>query len=122
MKKAIQDYGVDNIAGFTIGNEYMLNTVKDDALTSAAIGLKASQFLLDKHADFKSMLTSLNLPKNIPVGVADAGAYFNPQLMAGVDYAMENIHPWFAQTTIDKATAWTVDSYNEYNQVRPIPC
>lgn len=34
------------------------------------------------------MLTSLNLAKTIPVGNADAGSYFNNEILQAVDYGV----------------------------------
>ena len=39
-------------------------------------------------ADTRSMLTSLNLPKAIPVGNSDAGSYFNNKVLEAVDYGV----------------------------------
>jgi len=39
-------------------------------------------------ADTRSMLTSLNLPKVIPVGNSDAGSYFNNKVLEAVDYGV----------------------------------
>jgi len=34
------------------------------------------------------MLSSLNLPKTIPVGNSDAGSYFNNKVMLAIDYGV----------------------------------
>ncbi|KDQ19321.1 glycoside hydrolase family 17 protein [Botryobasidium botryosum FD-172 SS1] len=115
VKKAIQDYGTDHIAGVTVGNEFMLNAVGDNGDATGAAGIKAATYLDNKIADFRSTLKSMNLAKTIPVGVADAGSYFNLQLLSAVDYGMANIHPWFALTTINDAAGWTYDFFQNTN-------
>lgn len=57
--------------------------------------------------DTRNMITSLNLGKTIPVGNADAGSYFNNEVLAAVDYGMANVHPWFANQSIQDAAGWT---------------
>jgi exo-beta-1,3-glucanase (GH17 family) len=77
--------------------------------------------------DTRSMLSSMGL-SNISVGNADAGSYFNNEVLAAVDYGvgislyvclaptyvvqMANVHPWFANVSIDDAAAWTGDFFN----------
>jgi len=58
----------------------------------------------------------LDLPSSVPVGTAEAGAYFNNLVLAAVDYAMANVHPWFANVSIDQAASWT----NEFFQTTDI--
>lgn len=65
--------------------------------------------------DTRSMLTSLNLGKTIPVGNADAGSYFNTQVLEAVDYGMSNVHPWFANQSIENAAGWTYEFFQETN-------
>jgi len=114
IKQTLLDYGTDNIAGIAIGNEYMLNSVGDGSVTGAA-GVTAATYLGSLIADFRAMLASMNLKKSPPVGTADAGAYFNVQLLDYVDYAMSNVHPWFGNVSITDAAAWTYDFFNETN-------
>ena len=37
------------------------------------------------------MLASMNLSNTIPVGTADAGAYFNNEVLASVDYGVRQL-------------------------------
>lgn len=41
------------------------------------------------------MLTGMNLNKTLPVGTADAGSYFNNEILAAVDYGVrpQSFHP-----------------------------
>lgn len=57
----------------------------------------------------------MSLPKTVPVGTADAGAFFNNEVLAAVDYGMSNVHPWFANVSIDDAAAWTYEFFQENN-------
>jgi len=81
----VQTYGTANIAGITVGNEYIL----DQNATSASY-----TYIEDKVAEFKKELDALNLDKTIPVGTADAGSVMTAALNRKVDYAMSNVHPW----------------------------
>ncbi|KDQ19326.1 glycoside hydrolase family 17 protein [Botryobasidium botryosum FD-172 SS1] len=107
IKQALQTYGADHVAGVTVGNEYMLNAVGDAGSATGAAGVTAAAYLKTRIDDFRATLKALNLPKTIPVGTADAGSYFNTQLLSAVDYGMANIHPWFASVPADKGAQWT---------------
>ncbi|KAF8754761.1 glycosyl hydrolase 17 family [Rhizoctonia solani] len=95
IKDAITTYGTDHIAGVTVGNEFILNSVTAAGETTATgtAGLAAAH----------------------PVGTSDAGAYFNTPLLQAIDYGLANVHPWFANTTIDDAATWTYDFFQQTN-------
>jgi exo-beta-1,3-glucanase (GH17 family) len=114
---AIQTYGTDNIAGITVGNEWMLNYLDANGATdpNSAIGNVGGQMLIVNISDTISTLNSLNLSKQIPVGTSDAGAYFNTLVLEAVDYGMSNVHPWFANVSIDQAAAWTNEFFEQQN-------
>ena len=81
------------------------------------------------------MLTSMSI--NLPVGTADAGSYFNNDLLGAVDFGcafisqfigtdvadeflfllsrMANVHAWFAGTTVQAAANWTFTFFQETN-------
>jgi exo-beta-1,3-glucanase (GH17 family) len=77
-------------------------------------------------SDTRSMLSSMGLG-NILVGNADAGSYFNNEVLSAVDYGvgillyvclaptyvvqMANVHPWFANQSIENAAAWTANFF-----------
>jgi exo-beta-1,3-glucanase (GH17 family) len=65
--------------------------------------------------DTRSHLQALNLPKAIPVGNSDAGSFFNTQVLSKVDYAMSNVHAWFANTTAQNGASWTFQFFDETN-------
>ena len=50
-------------------------------------------YLISKIQDTRTTLQGLKLSKNIPVGTADAGAFFNNEVLAAVYYGMANVHP-----------------------------
>ncbi|KAH9482792.1 putative glucan endo-1,3-beta-glucosidase btgC [Psilocybe cubensis] len=117
LKQALMTYGSDNIAGLTVGNEFMLNYVtahkiEDVNSPEADIG---AQVLIDNIADTRAMLASLNLPKAIPVGNSDAGSYFSTKVLEKVEYGLSNVHAWFANTTIEEATPWVRNFFLETN-------
>jgi exo-beta-1,3-glucanase (GH17 family) len=113
IKSAVQTYGPDNIGGITVGNEYMLNYLNLNSATdpNGAVGNTGAASLIADINDTRSMLSGLSLSKTIPVGTADAGAYFNTMVLQAVDYGMANVHPWFANVTIDSAADWTASFF-----------
>lgn len=117
IKQAIQTYGTDHIAGITVGNEYMLNYMLSNGGGSpdSAIGNTGAAGLIDNIQDTRKMLADMNLPKTIPVGNSDAGAWFNTRVLQAVDYGMANVHPWFANVTIQDAASWTNQFFQETN-------
>lgn len=114
---AIQEYGTDHIAGVTVGNEFILNYLNANSGTSPndAVGNQGAQLLIANIKDTRSHLEALNLDKTIPVGNSDAGSYFNDQVLQSVDYAMSNVHAWFANTTAENGPAWTFQFFEEQN-------
>ena len=58
---------------------------------------------------------ALGLSKTLPIGTADAGSFFNNELLAAVDYGMANIHAWFANVSIDQAAGWVNEFFQENN-------
>ncbi|KAG8934950.1 hypothetical protein FRC02_008932 [Tulasnella sp. 418] len=117
VKKLIETYGTDHIAGVTVGNEYILNkmTAAGGADPTSAPGVAAAEFLVTKIQDTRSMLTSMSLPKTIPVGNGDAGSYTNTQLLSAVDYFMSNIHPWFGHLPVEQSAGWTWQFFQDNN-------
>ncbi|KAF8913775.1 glycoside hydrolase superfamily [Gymnopilus junonius] len=117
IKNAIQTYGVDHIAGITVGNEFMLNYVTGHNIqdVNSAAADEGAAILTASITDTRSMLSSLNLSKSIPVGNSDAGSYFNTKVLQAVDYGLSNVHAWFANTTIDAAAGWVNTFFQETN-------
>ncbi|KAF9478179.1 glycoside hydrolase family 17 protein [Pholiota conissans] len=117
IKSAIQTYGVDHIAGLTVGNEFMLNYVieHNSQDPNSAIGDEGAAILIKDITDTREMLASLNLGKTIPVGNSDAGSYFNTKVLEAVDYGMSNVHAWFANTTAQAAAGWVTNFFEETN-------
>ncbi|KAF8974172.1 glycoside hydrolase family 17 protein [Flammula alnicola] len=117
LKSAIQTYGTDHIAGLTVGNEFMLNYVTEHNIAdpNSAAADTGAAVLVANIADTRSMLSSLNLAKTIPVGNSDAGSYFNTKVLEAVDYGLSNVHAWFANTTATAAASWVNTFFNETN-------
>jgi len=118
LKDAITKYGVDNIGGITVGNEFILDYLAangggDDP--NSVVGDAGAAILIPFIDDTKAMLQAMNLPKSIPVGNADAGSYFNTKVLEDVAYGQSNVHPWFANVSIDQAAAWTAEFFLEIN-------
>ncbi|KAJ3828184.1 glycoside hydrolase family 17 protein [Lentinula raphanica] len=128
IQSAIQAYGTDHIGGVTVGNEFILEcvaciNVKDPFLNllfsyldanaatdpNGSVGNQGAAILTPFIDDTKSMLQSLGV--NLKVGNADAGSFFNDKVLADVDYGMANVHPWFANVSIDAAAGWTWDFF-----------
>ncbi|KAL1666915.1 glycoside hydrolase family 17 protein [Schizophyllum commune] len=107
IKEVIQTYGTDHIGGITVGNEFMLNYVESQGTddVTGTVGTTAAEMLITNITDTRSMLSDISV--DLPVGTADAGAYFNEKLLSSVDYGMANVHPWFGDVSIDDAATWT---------------
>lgn len=120
VKDALATYGAGNVAGVTVGNEFMLNYLTDHGSQdpNSDIGNQGAAILTADIADTRSMIASLNLGQTIPVGNSDAGAYFNTKVLEASDYGLANVHPWFAHVSIDEAAAWTA-SYFDQTNVQP---
>lgn len=120
IKQAIVDFGTDHVAGVTVGNEFMLNYLNANGGGSDpndAVGNAGAAILIPNIQDTRQMLAGMNLPKTIPVGTADAGSFFNNEVLGAVDYGMSNVHPWFANQSINDAAGWTADFFQENNVV-----
>lgn len=117
LQTALQTYGTDNIGGITVGNEYMLNYLTDHQATdpNSAVGNQGAATLIANIQDTRSMLKSMSLDGKVPVGNSDAGSYFNTQVLEAVDYGLSNVHPWFANTTIQAAAGWTANFFQTTN-------
>lgn len=116
---AIKTYGTDHVLGVTVGNEFMLNYLNGHGATdpNTTVGDAGAEILIAKISDTRSALASLKLSKNIPVGNAEAGYYFNMKVLAAVDYGLSNVHAWFANTAINDAASWVFTYFNETNVV-----
>ena len=55
---------------------------------NGAVGNQGAALLIADINDTKSNLTTLNLSKNLPVGTADAGSYFNTLVLEDVSYGV----------------------------------
>ncbi|KAF8312514.1 glycoside hydrolase family 17 protein [Clavulina sp. PMI_390] len=112
---AIQSFGADHVAGITVGNEVILDNLTAAGLSdpNSSVGIATADFLKTKISDVRSVIGNLSLSKTIPIGYADAGAYFNTDIIEATDYCMANVHPWFAGTSIDDAASWTATYFQE---------
>ncbi|KAJ7068568.1 glycoside hydrolase [Mycena amicta] len=117
VKAALQTYGTDHVAGLTVGNEFILNYLGDNGGTqqdpNGDVGNAGAALLLTNITDARAMISGLGL--KVPVGNADAGSYFNTQILQAVDYGMANVHPWFANEAIQDAASWTFDFFSTTN-------
>ncbi|KAJ3830047.1 glycoside hydrolase family 17 protein [Lentinula raphanica] len=107
IEDTINTYGTDNIIGVTVGNEFILDYLDDNDATdpNSDVGNTGAEILLAFIKDTKTMLSNMSV--SLPVGNADAGSYFNDLVLEDVDYGMANVHPWFANVSVDDAAAWT---------------
>lgn len=117
LQAALKTYGTDHVAGITVGNEYMLNYLTDHQATdpNSAVGNQGAALLIANIQDTRNMLKSMSLDGKVQVGNSDAGSYFNTQVLSAVDYGLSNVHPWFANTTIQAASGWTADFFQTTN-------
>lgn len=110
------------------------NNIVDPNSPAADVG---AAMLVSFIQDTKSMLQGMNLG-SLQVGTADAGAYFNNEVLEVCDFGvrlfyfslrlfccfllahliftrvqMANVHPWFAMTSIQDAAAWTNEFFED---------
>lgn len=116
---AIKTYGTDYVLGITVGNEFMLNYLTDHggADPSTSVGDTGAAYLIAKINDTRSALANLKLGKTIPVGNAEAGFYFNTNVLKAIDFGLSNVHAWFASTTITDAASWVFQYFHDTNVV-----
>jgi exo-beta-1,3-glucanase (GH17 family) len=100
--QVLDQYGLDNVLGITVGNEYLLDSNGDPTTLATA-----QTYLLSKITDVRTVLAGKNYNKTIPVGSADAGSMITAEYAAACDYVMANTHPFFSGVTIDGAAQWT---------------
>jgi len=113
----LQTYGTDRVLGVTVGNEFMLNYLNEHGGTdpNTAIGDQGAALLIAKISDTRSAIANLKLGKTILVGNAEAGYYFNTNVLKAIDYGLSNVHAWFASTSINDAASWVFTYFNETN-------
>ncbi|KAF9534781.1 glycoside hydrolase family 17 protein [Crepidotus variabilis] len=118
---AIKTYGTKNIAGITVGNEFILNYLTDRGASTSdgnsATGEEAAKILIPKIQDTRDKLNALNLDKTIPIGNSEAGFYFNNHVLEQCDYGLSNVHAWFAGTTAADSAGWVANYFQETNVV-----
>ncbi|TBU42763.1 glycoside hydrolase [Dichomitus squalens] len=114
---ALKTYGTDHVSGITVGNEFILNYLNANGATdpNSAVGNAGAQLLIANISDTRSAVQALGLSKTLPIGTADAGSFFNSEVLAAVDYGMSNIHAWFANVSIDQAAGWVDEFFQENN-------
>ena len=89
---ALSGFGTDHVAGIIVGNEFVLDYLdaQDASATSADangdLGNAAAAILIPNITDTITQLKSAGY--DIPVGNAEAGAYFNNEVLANVDFAV----------------------------------
>ncbi|KAF9260088.1 glycoside hydrolase [Marasmius fiardii PR-910] len=119
LKNAIQTFGVDHVAGITVGNEFILNYLSANGGTdqgpNSAVGNQGAAILVGDIQDTKQVISGMSLSKDIPIGNADAGSFFNTQVLQNVAYGMANVHPWFANVTVETAANWTFSFFQDTN-------
>jgi len=108
IRDVIATYGTNNVAGVTVGNEYMLKCVplksrskvfwlmsvssyilqNGGGQANSPVGDRGAALLVPNIEDTHAMLKGMNLDRNIPVGNSDAGSYFNNKVLAAIDYGV----------------------------------
>ncbi|PCH39399.1 glycoside hydrolase family 17 protein [Wolfiporia cocos MD-104 SS10] len=116
---ALKTYGTDQVGGVTVGNEFILdylgaNGGGDDP--NSAVGDEGAAILISNLTDTKNVLKEAGYA--LPVGTSDAGAYFNTKVMENIDFGLSNIHPWFANQSIQQAAGWTYEFF-QYENIEP---
>lgn len=114
IQNVLTKFGTNNIKGITVGNEFMLNYLNEHnggSDPNGAVGNQGADALIVNITDTRNLLKSLQL--SVPVGNSDAGSYFNNKVLEAVDYGMANVHPWFANVTVQAGPQWTWDFFNQ---------
>ncbi|KAI0696909.1 glycoside hydrolase [Cytidiella melzeri] len=115
---ALKTYGADNVLGVTVGNEFILDFLEANGggdLPNGDVGNAGAALLISNITDARQTFGGLGLSKTLPIGNADAGSFFNNEVLEAVDYGMSNVHPWFANVSINDAAGWTADFFQENN-------
>lgn len=90
LDSVLQKFGTNNILGLTVGNEMMLNYLNDNGGTdpNSALGNTGATLIIADINDTKSNISSLGLNGSVAIGNADAGSFFNTQVLQNVAYAV----------------------------------
>jgi len=91
------------------------NNIGDAAINSAAANVGAA-ILVGFIKDTRQMLQGMGL-SSLRVGNSDAGSYFNNEVLAAVDFGMANVHPWFADVTVQESAVWTYEFFQDNDVV-----
>ena len=91
LDSVLQTFGTDHILGLTVGNEFMLNYLTDNSATdpNGPVGDQGAALLIADINDTKSNISALT--KNVPIGTADAGAFFNNEVLENVAYGVRSL-------------------------------
>ena len=101
MWSVLDKYGDKPFEGIIVANEILFR----EEMTIQTLG-----DLLD---EVRTNLTDRSL--DLPVATSDLGDDWSVALGKSSDYLMSNIHPFFAGTPADKAAAWTINFFKEFN-------
>jgi len=55
---------------------------------NSAVGNTGAAILIADIQDMNNTLNAMNLPKHLPVGTSDAGAYFNTKVLQAIEYGV----------------------------------
>jgi exo-beta-1,3-glucanase (GH17 family) len=116
LEAAITAYGTDHMIGMVVGNEFILDYLDDNGGgddPNSSVGNQGADILTGFINDTKTMLSNMSV--SLPVGNADAGSYFNNLILEDVSFGMSNVHPWFANVSVDQAAGWTWDFFETQN-------
>ena len=101
MYDILSKNGADPFAGVIVGNEVLFRKdMTEDQLTQTL-------------TDVKKNLTGQNI--NLPIATSDLGDDWTATLAESVDVVMSNIHPFFAGVTVDNASGWTWDFWQNHD-------
>ncbi|CAG8496933.1 6572_t:CDS:2 [Paraglomus occultum] len=102
----INDHGVDKIDGISVGNEVLFRK----EITP--------QDLFNRIADVRQKVNALpNVKKKVPVFTSDLGSNVNDALVAAVDIALANVHPYFGGVPAQQGANWTFEFFQQNDVV-----
>jgi exo-beta-1,3-glucanase (GH17 family) len=110
IDSVLKTFGADKIQGITVGNEFMLNYLTTNGASdpNGAVGNQGAALLIADINDTKSNISGLSLSKTIPIGNADAGAFFNTQVLQSVSYGVRSLQCYYYFSVLSLTPAFGV--------------
>lgn len=124
------NYGINVIQGAWLSDNYTTNNLEiANAIRIANEGIVDSvimgnEVLLRRDLSEAELISFINSTKNnvsIPVTTAEIWSIWenSPKLVTAVDFILVHIHPYWEGISVDNATKYVIDKYNELQIMYP---